>query len=248
MNHARWNLLPPAPAPYLAQTASFPPLIAQFLYNRGLTEPSQLELFLNADERLSGDPFLLPDMHQAVARIYQALLSGESIAIYGDFDADGITATAVLVKGLEQLGARVTPYIPHRMNEGHGLRTNTLERLQQQGISAKIGLCEAEPAISNIRVTDDGMLWVLTPAGTQDQPEEIMATYDVFDAQGHFVKQVAAGCPGDGENDALFPAGEDRLIKVTDIIAAAVAMQGGLGAAGDEEAEPMEVVCYRIVD
>jgi single-stranded-DNA-specific exonuclease len=140
LNHARWNLLPPAPAPYLAQTAGFPPLIAQFLYNRGLTEPSQLELFLNADERLAGDPFLLPDMHQAVARIYQALLSGESIAIYGDFDADGITATAVLVKGLEQLGARVIPYIPHRMNEGHGLRSNVLERLQQQGISLVISV------------------------------------------------------------------------------------------------------------
>ena len=69
--------------------------MARLLYNRGLAEPSQLELFIASDKRLSGDPFLLPDIHQAVARIYQALLSGENIAIYGDFDADGITGTAL---------------------------------------------------------------------------------------------------------------------------------------------------------
>ncbi|GAI38109.1 unnamed protein product, partial [marine sediment metagenome] len=61
---------------------------------------------MSADERLSGNPFLLPDMQQAVARIYRALLSGENIAIYGDFDVDGITATALLVQGLTTLGGK----------------------------------------------------------------------------------------------------------------------------------------------
>jgi len=77
-------------------------------------------------------------MHLAVARIYRALLSGENIAIYGDFDADGITATALLVEGLSRLGGRVTPYIPHRLTEGYGLKTATLEKLSQQGISLVI--------------------------------------------------------------------------------------------------------------
>ena len=62
--------------------------MAQLLYNRGLVEPSQLELFIASDKRLSGNPFLLPDIHQAITRIYQALLSGENIAVYGDFDVD----------------------------------------------------------------------------------------------------------------------------------------------------------------
>jgi len=74
-------------------------------------------------------------MHQAVARVYRALLSGENVAIYGDFDADGITGTALLVQGLTALGGKATPYIPHRLNEGHGLRTAALEDLYQQGIS-----------------------------------------------------------------------------------------------------------------
>ncbi|MEJ2047831.1 MAG: DHH family phosphoesterase [Dehalococcoidia bacterium] len=138
MNHSRWNLLPPAPAQYLSGVSGFPPLIAQLLFNRGLTDPARLESFITADERLSGDPFLIPGMAQAVSRVYRALLSGENIAIYGDFDTDGITATALLVQGLSSLGARVSPYIPHRVNEGHGLRTSALERLRQQGISLVI--------------------------------------------------------------------------------------------------------------
>ncbi len=138
MNHYRWNLLPPAPDQYLANIPGFPPLIAQLLYNRGVTEPSQLEPFITADKRLSGDPLLLPDMHRAVARIYQALLSGENIAVYGDFDADGITGTALLVQGLSTLGGRVIPYIPHRLTEGYGLKTAALENLRQQGISLVI--------------------------------------------------------------------------------------------------------------
>jgi len=91
-----------------------------------------------ADERLSGNPFLLPDMQPAIARIYRALLSGENIAIYGDFDADGITATALLVQGLTSLGGKVTPYIPHRLTEGYGLKTTALENLYRQGISLVI--------------------------------------------------------------------------------------------------------------
>jgi single-stranded-DNA-specific exonuclease len=138
LNHSRWNLLPSAPAQYLATTSGFSTLIAQLLYNRGLTEPSQLEPFIAADECLLGNPLLLPDMHRAVARIYRALLSGENIAIYGDFDVDGITGTALLVQALSSLGSRVTPYIPHRLTEGYGLKTTTLDNLYQQGISLVI--------------------------------------------------------------------------------------------------------------
>ena len=138
MNHSRWNLLPPAPAQYLANTSGLPPLVAQLLYNRGITEPSRIRAFLTGDKCLSGNPFLLPDIHQATTRIYRALLSGEKIAIYGDFDVDGITGTALLVQGLSSLGGKVIPYIPHRLTEGYGLKTSTLESLQQQGISLVI--------------------------------------------------------------------------------------------------------------
>jgi single-stranded-DNA-specific exonuclease len=122
----------------LGSSSGLPPLLAQLLYNRGVREPSQLEPFLSADKRLSSDPSLLPDMGLAVARIYRALLSGENIAIYGDFDADGITATALMVKGLSSLGGKVTPYIPHRLTEGYGLKTAALENLRNKGVSLVI--------------------------------------------------------------------------------------------------------------
>ncbi|GAI04612.1 unnamed protein product, partial [marine sediment metagenome] len=109
--------------------------MAQLLYNRGITESAQVEPFLAADERLLADPFLLPDMDKAVARIRRALLSAESIAIYGDFDADGITATALLAQGFSSLGGRVIPYIPHRIEEGYGLNHAALESLHQEGVS-----------------------------------------------------------------------------------------------------------------
>ncbi len=138
MNHYHWNLLPNVPEEYIAIAPELPPLISQLLYNRGITKPSQADLFLNSDERLSANPFLLPDIHLAIARIYKALLSAECIAIYGDFDVDGITGTALLIKGLKALGANVTPYIPHRLNEGHGLNDSALDQLKKQGIKLVI--------------------------------------------------------------------------------------------------------------
>ena len=138
MNRLRWNLLPPIPTDHPLHGCGLPALTTQLLYNRGLTQPSQVEQFLSADRRLADDPQLLPDIHQAVGRTYRALLSGEHIAIYGDFDADGITGTALLTQGLEALGGCVTPYIPHRLREGHGLNSAALERLGEQGASLVI--------------------------------------------------------------------------------------------------------------
>jgi len=116
-----------------------------------LTETSQFEQFINADDRLLGDPLQLPDMHRAVARIYQALLSGENIAVYGDFDVDGITATATLVQGLTILGGKITPYIPHRLTEGYGLKTDALKNLRQQGISLVITVDCGITAVAEVK-------------------------------------------------------------------------------------------------
>lgn len=112
-----------------------PPLVNQLLYNRGITDPAQAEAFLSIGHHLQHDPLLLTDMEKAVARIRQALLSGETIAVYGDFDADGICGTAVLVEGLGRLGAKMIPYFPHRVQEGYGLNKESLGNLQRRGAS-----------------------------------------------------------------------------------------------------------------
>lgn len=132
MKHSRWQLPPDPPGEEPARP-DLPPLMTQLLRNRGIVDPTDIDSFLAADRRLLNDPFLMPDMDKAVGRLYQALLSGETIAIYGDFDADGMTATAILAQGLSSLGATVIPYIPHRVQEGYGLNVTALQKLRKQG-------------------------------------------------------------------------------------------------------------------
>ncbi len=150
MNHSNWNLMPPVPQ-NLVDASSYPRLITQLLYNRGLADPSQFELFINDDERLVGNPLLLPGIHQAVNRIYQALLSGENIAVYGDFDVDGVTATAILVQGLTALGGKAIPYIPHRLTEGYGVKIAALENLHRQGVSLVITVDCGITAVAEVK-------------------------------------------------------------------------------------------------
>ena len=140
MNHKRWHILPPVPRGHPLVKCGLPPLMTQILFNRGLADAAQVEPFLSVDKRLSSDPFLLPDMDKAVTRIYRAILGGEKIAIYGDFDADGITSTAVLVQGLRAFNVEAIPYIPHRINEGHGLKITAVEALKKEGVSLIISV------------------------------------------------------------------------------------------------------------
>ena len=124
---ARWKVLPPAPDEYL-NISDIPSVVAQLLYNRDIQIP-EIESFISAGSKLTGDPFLLPDMSLAVSRIYKALLSKEKIAAFGDFDVDGVTATTIIVEGLSWLGADIISYIPDRSNEGHGLNSSAIEKL-----------------------------------------------------------------------------------------------------------------------
>jgi len=133
---ARWKILPPVPDEYL-NASDLSPLIAQLLYNRDV-KLEDIDPFLSADRRLEGNPFLLPDISKAVSRVYKAVLAREKIAVYGDFDVDGVTAIVILVEGLSRLGAEVITYIPDRVNEGHGLKISALEKLQAQGASLVI--------------------------------------------------------------------------------------------------------------
>lgn len=146
-----WHLLPPAPRDYLDGAPGISPLVAQLLFNRGIRSPSQVRSFLSTDQSEMADPFLLPDMPRAVSRLYQALLSGETIAVYGDYDLDGIAATAILVKGLSCLGSQAVPYIPHRLAEGYGLKTAALARLREQGVSLVVTVDCGITAVSQVK-------------------------------------------------------------------------------------------------
>lgn len=131
---AEWKIAPRAPHDYLAALSDWHPLTAQVLYARGLTDPDMARAFL-LGAYAPVDPFALPDMPRAVARILAAIAHGERMAVYADYDCDGVTAGALLVRVLASLGARAQIYIPDRFEEGYGLNAQALDRLQASGVS-----------------------------------------------------------------------------------------------------------------
>lgn len=130
----RWQISQPPPETFLNQFKRINPLLMQVLYNRGITRPNDIKDFLTYQFTAADDPFLLKDMDIAVERITSAIKNKENIAVYGDYDADGVTGAVLLVQALRALGAeRVQPYIPHRIDEGYGLNEEALEFLASGG-------------------------------------------------------------------------------------------------------------------
>jgi single-stranded-DNA-specific exonuclease len=134
-SHKAWHVAPRISPEAIWGLAPFSPLAAQLLHNRGITHLAAAEAFLALDETMLEDSLLLPDMGSAIARLQRALADGETIGIFGDFDADGITGTALLAEGLEALGAGVIPYLPHRVKEGHGLSSQAVRTLHERGVT-----------------------------------------------------------------------------------------------------------------
>jgi len=120
--------------------AAFPPILRQVLFNRGYASDAEGRAFLNAKMDFDIDPFQMTGMDKAVGRIRQAIESREPIAIYGDYDVDGVTATALLVQVLQALGAEVSPYIPNRFDEGYGLNPEALSALKEKGVGLVISV------------------------------------------------------------------------------------------------------------
>ncbi len=133
MMQKEWILAPPAPGGYLTRHAGFSSVLAQLLANRGFDDAESANAFIFGRD-LSDDPRQLQDMENGVDRINLAIAQGQPIVVYGDFDADGVCATALLVQTLRALGGKVTPYIPDRANEGYGLNRPALRQLSADGV------------------------------------------------------------------------------------------------------------------
>lgn len=134
----RWLLAPEMPASLIDSYSGMSPILARVLYNRGFTTPQDAREFLDKRDTRH-NPFHLADIGKAVGRIRQALKTGEPIVVYGDFDADGVTSTALMVEGLYALGAKhVRPYIPNRVDEGYGLNTEAIDRLRAEGYTLMV--------------------------------------------------------------------------------------------------------------
>ena len=132
-----WKLHP-APPEEFVESIGYPPFQAQLLYNRGIRSADSARAFLRAGPDLAHDPFLLPDMDKAVHRLRRAMFGGDVIGVFGDFDTDGVSGAAIVVTALRSLGMRVEPYLPHRVEEGHGLTLKAVDHLESKGVSLLI--------------------------------------------------------------------------------------------------------------
>lgn len=158
-----WHVTPRISPEASEKLAPFSPLAAQLLHNRGITDLPAAEAFIGWDERLLEDPLLLPDIEIAISRLQRALLDGELIGIFGDFDADGITGTALLAEGLENLGGKVVPYLPHRVKEGHGLSSQAVHAMHEQGVTLIVTVdCGITSPVEVMEAASLGMDTIIT--------------------------------------------------------------------------------------
>jgi single-stranded-DNA-specific exonuclease len=136
----RW-LISPSITPQADENLSkFPAVLRQLLFNRGYATDAEARAFLKAEPNFNTDPFQLTGMSAAVDRIRFALEHREPVAIYGDYDVDGVTATALLIQTFQFLGADVRGYIPNRFDEGYGLNNDALDHLKADGVKLVISV------------------------------------------------------------------------------------------------------------
>ncbi len=130
-----WHLLPhdPAAVGQFARVLQVAPIIAQLLLNRNIGDPEQARRFLDAPLAGLHSPDLLPGITEASQRLYEAARAGRRICVYGDYDVDGTTGTAILLQGLRLLGVEPDFYVPHRLDEGYGLNAEALRQLAASG-------------------------------------------------------------------------------------------------------------------
>ena len=149
MRYRQWNDLPAGEGERALLSAGVPELCAKVLCARGITDPEEACRFLYEELPLH-DSLLMKDMDKAVARLALALKEGETIAVYGDYDVDGITAACLLTIFLRREGGTVIPYIPNRLEEGYGLNRGAVEHLKEQGaaviVTVDCGITAVEEA------------------------------------------------------------------------------------------------------
>lgn len=194
----RWEIREAPPAETigeLARQTHLDPVLASVLFQRGHTTVEQIDAFLAPDLTSGHDPFLLRGMREAVDRIRGALSSGARIRIHGDYDVDGVTAAALLVRALRKLGGNVDAHIPHRTEEGYGLGLEAVERAHAEGVEVLITVdCGVTAVAETARATELGIDLIITdhhtPGGVLPDAVAVLnprrdgATYPFKDLSG----------------------------------------------------------------
>jgi single-stranded-DNA-specific exonuclease len=171
---ARWNISETDQelVGKLAEELQIDPILARLLIARGMTDKNHAEAFLQEGTDRNHDPFLLDGMEEAVTRIRQALERNEKIRVYGDYDADGVSSTVLMIHLLKDLNADFDYYIPHRVQEGYGLNNAALDLALQQGVGLIITVDTGISAVEQIAyATEIGLDVIVTD---HHEPPELL--------------------------------------------------------------------------
>ncbi|RFU71611.1 single-stranded-DNA-specific exonuclease RecJ [Peribacillus saganii] len=147
----------------LTQELNITPLVATLLVHRGIDTRDEARSFLFVKEQEFHDPYLLPGMQIAVNRISEAIKNQENIMIFGDYDADGVSSTAVMLLTLKKLGARVNYYIPNRFTEGYGPNEQAFRKAAESGVNLLITVDTGISAVHEAKIAKElGMDYIIT--------------------------------------------------------------------------------------
>jgi single-stranded-DNA-specific exonuclease len=222
MQSKRW-LIQPKLTPQADQNlVAFPPILRQLLFNRGYATDASARSFLKAEANFDTNPFQIKNMDAAIERIRFALEHQQAIAIYGDYDVDGVTATALLLQTLQRLNANVRGYIPNRFDEGYGLNNDALDHLQADGVKLVITVdCGIRSPDEAQHARDIGLDLIISdhhhpsdelpPAFTIINPKQVGDLYADKDLAGVGIAYKIA--------EALIGSGDLSLIDLLDLVA-----------------------------
>jgi len=155
----------------LARRAEIPAVVAQLLLSRGISDPSKARSFLRPSLHALHPPEAFPACEEAADLLWSAIQAGRRIAVYGDYDADGITATAILWKCLRLLGADVKYYVPNRLEEGYGLQAATIEDLARQGVQVIVTVDCGITAVQEVAFAHERGVQVIVTDHHEPGPE-----------------------------------------------------------------------------
>ncbi|WP_150266573.1 single-stranded-DNA-specific exonuclease RecJ [Paenibacillus tepidiphilus] len=181
----------------LAGSLSISPLLSSLLVTRGLHTPEEALAFLDGGVDDRHDPFLLKGMAEAVPRIRKALQDEEHILVYGDYDADGVSSTSLMIYLLRHLGASFDIYIPHRANEGYGLHNHALDWALQQGVSLIITVDTGISAYGQIAYASSLGIDVIV-TDHHEPPEQLPEAYALINPKQHDCPYPFKGLAGVG--------------------------------------------------
>lgn len=215
----------------LSQSLGITSVTAQVLLNRGITNEEEANVFLNSTLFDLPSPYLMAGMEKAVERIKKALGQGETIAIYGDYDVDGVTSTALFYSFLKSLGANVTYYNPDRLKEGYGVNIDAVRKLSEEGVTLIISGDCGITAVSEVEEAKSlGIDFIVTDH--HQPPSELPDAISILNPQQPSCKYPAKEIAGVGvifnlaiglrralRDEGFFKNGEPNLGDFLDLVA-----------------------------